>query len=378
MVKWKFKTFILIYSIICLGVIIYICNYVWNGLEKYQADYDREYRMSKAEMAMDEYIETLSLQTILDAVKTSPDIKLSAYETIDSVLKLYETNYEKTSFSYKEDKSVSSSSKKVFDINDNKENILSVTVESKERTKNFGFDVWKVTDVTLSKLYEPEYSIKLRVTADSEVTINGVGVNADENCKIYDDEKYDKEFAKEVKIYAKEYDTYKYYEISGLYYEPDIQVKDGEVIDKYVLTDDGVRDYEKVADTTFIDSIKNIVIDAETVYAEFFVNRKSWTEVTSLLIPGSTLYDQTNQARSYMVWVSRPYEVFYENWEILDVKKLSDEKFICNVKYTQRASYSEDGKSVMKKYDIDNMVLFIKDGAKWKIAYRKNKQTDES
>ncbi len=371
MVKWKFKTFIFIYSILCIAGIAYLCNYVWKGLEQYQSDYDKEYENSDPTLAIDEYIEGLDVSKILDIVKKDNNIKVTAFESKDYIIKMYEDNYKASKFSYVEDKNAGNSSKKKYDVYaDKKDKVLTVMVESSERTEQFGFGVWKVTDVSLQKYYEPGYSVTLRVPSNASVTVNGVTAVQGESCKIYEDLSYDEAFAKEVIKFTGRYEKYTYYEISNLYRQPDVQVNDGKILTDYVVTQDGVNDYEVFADTSFIQSIYTAVMNAESSYADFIARFKEIDTVTPYLIPGSSFAKETNAALTFLQFVKRPTNVTYQNWVIKDVKKYGDDKFVCNITYKQNVYYG--GKKV--QYDSDKMAVFVKQGEQWKIAYQKNRQ----
>ncbi|MBE5939282.1 MAG: hypothetical protein E7266_02695 [Lachnospiraceae bacterium] len=367
--KWKFKTFILIYGILVIVGLGYLCNYVWASLEQYQESYDAEYKNSNPQFAMDEFMNELDMDYVLGMVESHEKVKVTTFEDMDCIKEMYKKDCGSGKFSYVEDKDKSDKDKKIYYVmTEDYEPILSVSVVSTDRTEEFGFNVWEVKDITLEKFYEPTYSATIRVPVDSVVTVNGITLVPGQGCTYYDDVNYDSKFATEVIKFTGKYTTYRYIQTEKLYNEPKIEVVDEGKTLAYNTTEDGVMDYEVFASEEFINNVTGAVITAEAVYADYIARYKELEEVVQHIVPNTVFAKETNDAQAFIIFIVRPKSVTYSDWDISEVKTYGSNMFQCKLSYTQYVSY---GYKVMEYKSVKH-ALFKYENGQWLIAYQKN------
>lgn len=370
MVRWKFKSFIIIYIILLVTIVVGVCHYVWTGLEKYQKNYDEEYACSNSDVVMETYIKDFDIKKIHELVENDGSVYLTEFEEIEDVISLYNDEFANSTFSFREEKEYSKTKKKVYSIEDENKTIIAYAiVTAEERTRNFGFNKWEIEDVILNKYYDRNVDIVLRVSDKASVAVNGIKITDKELYESAEDKDFDRLFSKEVEKYTDKYVKYKYYKVSDLYKMPEIEVtEEGKLIEAEIAAD-GTYNYEAYEDKEFVASVSEDIKRIEGLYGDYYAKYKTVDKITPYLVSGSSFYSQTVNSQSILKWNSVPSRVTYENWNITSVKKLEEGIFICDLSFLQKVDYG----SVVREYENTFRALFVKQNGVWKLAYQKNK-----
>lgn len=370
MIRWKFKTFIILYAAICIGIIIYGCNYVWNGLAGYQRDYDKEMAMSDPDLVMDQFMKSFDMGYIEQTVKSESSIYLTEFEDAESVLSLYRKDFADAAFKYQLQEEYSNNEKKVYSILTDKDmEFVTVIVTKEGRTKNFGFTTWKIEEIVLDKYYDAVHKVIIRVPEDSTIIVNGQKVIDKSKYEADQADEFDQIFSKELGKFGVTYKKYKYYKFSNLYQEPKIEVMDGGNVLTAALNNQGIYDYESLADEAYKASVIDYIYQLERLYGDYVSKYVNFEDIQPYLVEGTEFYNQTEKAWSLIQFNTRPRSTDYYNWNISNLKQYGENMFSCDIIYTQKVVYP--GKS--REYDNQMRALFKLENGIWKIAYQKNK-----
>ena len=345
----KFKNFLKIYAIV-LGIAALLC---WLILYSFIKDYEQGQPTSE----MDIIAENFTSEKIDKFIKDS-GIKVSKFESNESVSAYLKDKVSNTKISYKKKVGEYSDSNPVFLVYADDNAIAKVFL--KENGKNFHkFTKWKLSNIEFGSMDKKSKNsdITISVPKGSSLTVNGVEVDASYISE--DDVKIT--YCQHVGDFVTEPLTTKY-TIPGLISKPEIKASMNGA-DLLVSNEGNKYSANYPDDPTLFNEQKDRALMIAETYGRYIINRGSLEKLSSYMVGYAKEYVNDIPA----VWAflyGKTFTYEFQNEEVTNMQKYSDACFSCDIKFDLYV----DWKTGNKTYNTNLTYTFVKINGNWVVA----------
>lgn len=348
--KWKFKLFLLIYSILwCIGIIIGL-NLLWDFLDDYENSMPVHVMEENLPMFGEEECETL---LHMDGL-----IEPSKFETKEMIKNIYINSIHGKSISFEKKAGEYSDEHPVYLIKADQDDLAVVTLKKRKGKSHFGFTRWEFG--TVSNFMSASHEVIISVPSNASISLNGIPVG-DEYIVSKDN---GVETLDHVIGLAGEIPFMVTYRISGLYesqIEPEVKGFDGTLLTA-VAKEDGslVCDFSS-PQVLISESTPRILAWIET-YGRYITNDGEFEELEPYLLKGSPAYQSLKSVVTD--WFTDHDSVEYKNQKAENFKSYNETCFSCEVSFDQ--IIHRNGEEYV--YSSNLLLIFIKDNGQWLLS----------
>lgn len=370
-----FPCFLLAYVLVLLIGIGYVCNLVWEGLEAYQARYDKALYLAGDTVYMDNVTGSFDREAVAAALAAYPQ---HAYVTeqpwsMEQHLDYFAALVEKHGVSYSQNESYKENAP-VFDLYCGDSRIAVLSLRHGKEADEFGFRNWETkaivfdTNPIVYKDYTLETMDTMQVLLDGEpldhsyCTFSGtvLDVQSQSGTAKY----HVAQLALERDGVVPGNSTYLLKHCITL---PNLQVLDslGNAVEPTQQEETRLVFAEDAASRAFADSIQQRVLDTCNAYIMNIYRKGTFYSVSRYLIGGSQAYKVIKDVQSSIAWGWKPDTVTVLFNEVSDVQQYAENLFAC----TYRASVHKADEKQEETEDFCYRMLFERKGEEWYLNY---------
>ena len=344
-----FKKAMFIYAFLLVTVLVVFLCWEWNQFAKYQKSYDSSKTAGNPDLYIEKYVDEFTEEVYRDALDTvvpEDNIFCSKDTIIDRLL----NDIKDKNISWKRNEEAWNDFKPAYLIFAGDTEILKVAfgIESKD---DFGFSRWNISSAVADYERVLNNTVEFTITNSMTAKINGVDVP---------DTAVSGEIDAEItsaisEMTGTEYKEYKY-RVENLMEDFSLVVTDvaGNEL-KCKTSDDNVRDYIVKYTDEEAAELKDTGISIMKDYVKY-INR--WITSATMLKrvdSNSELYTYLKRVAGAIIWNEMPDNITYNSEEILDLKRISADRFYCKIRFDIKKDYAPIYGNVMDNYENENI-----------------------
>ncbi len=373
---WKnttgFFKFMVIWSILLIGVAVGICVWEWDALADYQADYNARYaeaeeNASKANiLCIEEYVSTytkdMHRQKVLAEATTD-----NAYYTVEELVdnKLSDIDFE--NITYAENEENYADNRPVYDILAGDEVIATVTLAAGS-VDEFGFNTWRVSGVSVDSYLETPGDVKVSIEEGMSVTVKDLAPAEGSltETKTVTENIYDR-----VKELTGQEENIYQYTLSGILNTDDVKVVDAAGNELTYTEVDGVRVYKGIVDEAtqkMCEEAVDPIVQAYIKYTNRWITMDDMLTYTVSSSSTSSAASAIKRSADSVRFARKPSTIDYTSKTVDNIHVISDDLFYCDVVY----EISKKVSSSIVEETVNFTLVMYKQNGKWlldRMAY---------
>ncbi|MGN0160858.1 MAG: hypothetical protein ACI4AQ_05680 [Lachnospiraceae bacterium] len=343
-----FVIFLLVYSVILIGVIGAGLGYVWNLLIDYEA--------GMSDVNMERYLTEFDAEHIGGTFDKYP-AETSVYETSDVMKAWFENQVAESDVSFEKLTGQYTNATPVYEVYAGEKKIA--RVELSEVGKNgHGFPVWEMSGVSFDGYMDILDAVNIKVPLNAQVQINGIPVKPED---LKETEEVD--LAGAAGDYVEQIPGYNIYEIEGLHFEPVISVLGDNIVEvedaQYAVC------YDYGTDEALLNEVRGRITQMAHAYGTYIINKGSLSDATGFMVGKARQVLSDIPGTGFYLW-NEEYTYDFQKDEITDFVRYGEDCFSCEVSYYLHVSYRGGSRNI--GYDTKLQCFFVKNKGNWYLA----------
>lgn len=342
-----FKGFLLVYSLIWIVLIGAGLFYVWNLLIDYEAGIP--------DVNMEKHLAEFDVSHIGELYDKFP-LELNEYEDKEAVKDWFCQAVSDKEISYRKLTGKYTNSTPVYEVLAG-ENVIAAVLFTETGRNDHGFPVWEMSHVSFEG-YGPEFfDVTVKVPRSSQVLVNGKPI----------DEKYltaqeNVELAENIADFVENVPGYHIYTLGHLANMPEITVTGDNICE--VSGDEYTVFYDFGTDEELKKQVSGRITAMTREFGAYIINKGSLNALQSYMVGKAKEY-VSNIPAVWAYLVGEEYYYSFENENIENFVRYSDDCFSCEATYTLNVSY-RGTRSI--SYDTGLICTYIKKDGAWYLA----------